>query len=239
VEWFRRWFNEDYLALYSGRDQSEADLQVEFLLSLLGSEALASRRFCDLACGSGRHLASLVERGANAYGIDLSETLLQSANPQLFGRLIRADLRSLPFRSASFDVLTSFFTSFGYFDTLSEHQAVLLAWGRMLNPGGLLFMDLPNRARVISELVASELRDQVKIERSIVETADGTRVTKKIAFLTPDSNKDYSESVFLFSKETIESLLRQAGFAEIDLYGELDGSDFSANSSRMYILGRK
>lgn len=63
-------------------------------------------RVClDLACGSGRYLRLLGERGASrTVGLDLSDAMLSRARP-LCPALVRGDLRALPLAAESFDVV--------------------------------------------------------------------------------------------------------------------------------------
>lgn len=220
MEWFKRWFNESYLELYSHRDESEARVQVQLLLSLL--ESRPSGIVCDVGCGTGRHLQALIDSGISAIGVDLSHPLLKHA---VNLPVVRADMRHLPFRDDCLGGVTSFFTSFGYFQTDAEHLALLKEYRRVLSPGGFIFLDLPNREWVKENLVADEElttdSGSVRITRQI--TADN-RVIKSINF----AGESYQEDVRLFSAEEITALMDQAGFGELLL---------RENSSRMYVLG--
>ena len=61
----------------------------------------------------------------------------------------RADMRHVPFRSAGFDLVTSFFTSFGYFATFDEDVEALAQMVSLLKPGGHLFLDLINKPHLV------------------------------------------------------------------------------------------
>ena len=62
-------------------------------------------RILDLGCGSGEDSPALTEAGNQAVGLDISEALLQMARSHegLAGRVVRGDLRALPFADATFD----------------------------------------------------------------------------------------------------------------------------------------
>ena len=130
-------FSELYSDLYSHRDDESARRETDMLLDLLGCEG--SARILDAACGDGRHLASLLSRGLDAFGIDLSPSLLRRAagRGQLAGRLARADMRSIPF-VGSFDIVVNMFTSFGYFLRDEDNRAVVLQLAGCLVPEGRL-----------------------------------------------------------------------------------------------------
>ncbi|MCG8467493.1 MAG: methyltransferase domain-containing protein, partial [Gemmatimonadetes bacterium] len=135
AEWFRDWFGDAYLELYPHRDEEEAAAGVELFRRETG--LTGSERVLDLACGAGRHLERLRRSGLEATGLDLSAALLEEARvrPGVDGRLVRADMRALPFADGAFGGLVNFFTSFGYFMTPAEDAAVLDEVRRVLRPG--------------------------------------------------------------------------------------------------------
>jgi ubiquinone/menaquinone biosynthesis C-methylase UbiE len=67
----------------------------------LGSRFLALAeagvRVLDAGCGAGRDLGWLLSQGANAIGGDLSVGMLSQARQHAAGRLLRLDMRYLPF----------------------------------------------------------------------------------------------------------------------------------------------
>lgn len=75
--------------------------------ALLGD--VRGRRVLELACGTGRHTARLVEGGARVTAVDFSRGMLAVAKQRLAGRdvtFVEADLAApLPFADASFDLV--------------------------------------------------------------------------------------------------------------------------------------
>jgi len=111
------------------------------LLALLPD--VAGRRALDLACGSGRYSLLLQQRGARlVVGSDLSAGMLARAP---LAHRVRADMASLPFAAASFDLVVS--------GLAVGHAPSLDAWmaevARVLAPGGaLVYSDFhPDAAR--------------------------------------------------------------------------------------------
>jgi malonyl-CoA O-methyltransferase len=73
---------------------------------------LEGKRVLDLACGTGRWLAWLLDGGRiSAVGADSSGAMLAEANkkPGLGGRLVAADCSFLPFRDGVFDLVVCSF----------------------------------------------------------------------------------------------------------------------------------
>ena len=133
TEWFEQWFGEEYLRLYPHRDDADA---AEAVALIHGLRPLAGCQVLDLACGPGRHAAYLQGHGARTVGLDLSLPLLTRARGRTAGTvaLVRGDMRYLPFRGGTFDVVVNLFTSFGYFADDAQHQAVLTSAAALLRP---------------------------------------------------------------------------------------------------------
>ncbi len=119
--WYDRAFGPWYLKLYPHRDRDEAERAVSALLPFLP----ASGTLLDAGCGSGRHAGALVEHGFRVTGLDRSPALLAEAGRDrtIAGRLVRGDMRRLPFRSGAFAAVLSMFTSFGYFEDRGRPHA--------------------------------------------------------------------------------------------------------------------
>ncbi len=247
-EWFERWFGEEYKALYPHRDEAQAATQVQALVQAVKPAAgsLPIRRVLDVGCGAGRHLRALRESGLHAFGVDLSPVLIRDArNTGL--NVARADMRWLPFADHTFDLVTCFFTSFGYFATVEEDIAVLAEFCRLARPSGFLFLDLPNAAYLERHLVPKEVMDlggrPVEVERSL----KGDSVFKRLRILCKSSengieNRDdeyFEERVRLFPPERLAPILKGLNLETVRVFGDEHGSPFDpALSTRMSLLLR-
>jgi ubiquinone/menaquinone biosynthesis C-methylase UbiE len=79
-------------------------LEQRYLSPLLAD--LRSERVLDLACGTGRWLQTLMQRGESGVGVDYSMAMLRVGAKKscITGRLARATCGSLPFRAGVFDL---------------------------------------------------------------------------------------------------------------------------------------
>jgi len=246
VEWFKNWFNEDYLLVYGSRNRLAAEQEIN---ALAGWSGLSSaRRVLDLGCGAGRHLPILARYSSTVTGVDLSPVLLDFARSELrtldssIGdriRLVNADIRALPFEDASFDFLCSLFTSFGYLESDEAHLALLCHWHRLLQRSGSLLIDCINPAYLRNHLEAETRRVESGIE--IIEerhlNLDTKRVEKTIRLTPPDASpRSYRESVRLFSVPELEHMIAQAGFLDLRFAGDYEGRTFSDESERLILL---
>lgn len=240
--WYEHAFDGGYLDRYAHRDAREAESQVAALLSrgFLRPGLLT----LDLCCGAGRHLAQLGKHGISPIGLDLSASLLARASLAAPGRVVRGDMRRLPFRNRAFDAVLQMFTAFGYFPTDAENRAVLFEVARVLRPGGVYALDLMNRDRVVRHLVPESETTRSDGAR-IVETRRFDprlgRVEKEIRTVLPSGGEELRrESVRVLTHREATSWLRRAGLSVLDVLGDERGSPYDEHSSpRMWIVARR
>jgi len=107
-------------------------LEQQMLLGLLPD--VSGKNVLDLACGSGRYLKKLLDRGAKvALGLDVSPEMLRRAK-EVTTNLVRGDLLHLPFQPHTFEVITCGM-AVGHVQDLSSALAEM---SRVLIPGGLV-----------------------------------------------------------------------------------------------------
>jgi SAM-dependent methyltransferase len=91
-----------------------------------------------------RILAWASERGARTFGIDISApTVVQAGRAFAPGALHACvgDVRTIPFRDASFDAIYSM----GTIEHFDETEAAIVEMARVLKPGGRAIIGVPNR----------------------------------------------------------------------------------------------
>ena len=114
---------------------SDADLIDDLLEELPDDPSVL-----DIGCGDGaRTLANLPD---GAVGVDISREALRLASKTVpENALVQADMSRLPFRDGSFDGLTAYHAVFHV--PRDEHPAVYDEFARVLSPGGVLLMTVP------------------------------------------------------------------------------------------------
>jgi len=235
MAWFQEWFGEEYLELYSHRDEHEARQQVAFFKGQCGA---IRGPILDLACGTGRHLTELAAEGFHAVGCDLSFILLKTGladNGPL--AIARADMRTLPFATGSFGGLVNFFTSFGYFSGETENLRVVQEMSRVLEPGAHFLFDYLNVHRELEKLVQSETLDTpkgpVKLERWF--DAYDRSFNKRITI----GDKRYLERVRGYDLDEISAMFNSTGLTISRAFGDFEGAAFDRSSPRLILVGRK
>ena len=243
VPWYRLWFGAEYLELYAHRDRDEARRAVALVDDILRRAGPPKGPVLDLACGAGRHLEELLARGYAGLGLDLSPELLAHARdvlPQV--PLLRGDMRRIPVRSDALGVVTSFFTSFGYFDDPEDDAAVLAEVSRVLRFGGWFVLDFLNAHRVRSHLAPrdEQVVNGVRVvqERRLVE--DGQRVEKRIDVGEPETSghRRFRERVRLYSPEDLQAGLIRQGLEPVETFGDYHGGPFTPDAPRLILVCR-
>ena len=235
MTWYQEWFGEEYLELYSYRDEHEARQQVAFFRRQVGD---VRGRVLDLACGKGRHMDELRIHGYSAVGCDLSYTLLRAGEVE-YGPMpvARADMRVLPFCSGTLAGLVNFFTSFGYFATEEENRQVVAEMARVLEPSAPFLFDYLNVHRELEKMVQREIRTtplgEVTIERWF--DASDRSFNKRITI----GQKRYLERVRGYDLAEISAMFHDCGLAIRSTFGDFDGSAFTRESPRLILVGSK
>ena len=238
TEWFEQWFGEAYLKLYPHRDENDA---ADAVALIAGCAPLQGASVLDLACGPGRHAKLLRQSGARVVGFDLSMPLLSRArhraSPPL--NVVRGDMRCLPFRAATFDIVVNLFTSFGYFAEDWQHQKVLQEVAAVLKRGGLLVLDYFNSLGLMESLIEKEERaigsQRVVIQRRFSE--DRRFVLKEMYMM--DDGRSFIERVRMFTPDELVTMISDAGIEVKQRFGDYDASSLTPESPRVILMAER
>jgi SAM-dependent methyltransferase len=158
ADWFASWFDSPhYHRLYAHRDEGEAARFIDAIVTRLRPREGA--RVLDLGCGAGRHARRLASKGLDTTGIDLSpRSIAEAAKAGSANlRFRRQDMR-VPFGRQAFDFVFNVFTSFGYFRTEGDDNAVVRNIAAALIDGGCLVLDYLNVSHAERHLTPYEVR---------------------------------------------------------------------------------
>ncbi|NTW52470.1 MAG: class I SAM-dependent methyltransferase [Chlorobiaceae bacterium] len=245
-EWFEEWFSHPlYLKVYHHRDNAEAELCIETILAVTGSDPGNQSPVLDIACGAGRHAIALARRGFHVTANDLSAFLLGEAEKEARDEGLEIEFSCCDMRNIkldrNFELIVQLFSSFGYFDTDEDDRAVIRNVSSMLRPGGWYVLDIINPEHLRKHLVP---RTEKQIETlTITEERVLTERNVSKTITIKDANGDrctFSESVRLFAPEEISGLLESENLEVMLMAGDYSGSEFQAGSSpRMILFARK
>lgn len=236
--WYKRYFGPDYLRIYRLADTPD---QLDFLAREVTLPP--GGRLLDVCCGHGRHATVLAQWGLHVTGFDLSAPFLQVARERARQEgvpleLVRADVRAFPFRTATFDMAISMFTSFGYFEDDQENAWVLHEVARVLKPEGRYILDLANLDFVRHQPPASQWEHEgARVHTTyIYNEASRRAITCRTATFPNGRTEVYESSVRMYEPEEIKQLLLQAGLRPHKVYGSYDGEPLHPSRKRMILL---
>jgi SAM-dependent methyltransferase len=243
------WFEDEafweglFSFLFPAARFAAAESEIDKLVRLVDFQG---GKVLDVACGPGRHSVALAKRGYVVTGIDRSKFLLQKARNHAAEagnkiEWVEEDMRHFV-RQDSFDLAISLFTSFGYFAKEEENLLVLQNIFQNLKPGGLFLMDILGKERLARQYqptLVHEIEDGgLLIERpKIVD--DWSGIQNEWILIQGVSVRRFYFHHTVYSGKELKSMLLQAGFSTVKLYGDLDGNEYGVDAPRLVAVARK
>mgnify|MGYP000371382035 CR=1 FL=1 len=228
---------------FSARRWAAAPEEIEKVVALLG--LTPGMRVLDMPCGPGRHSLELARRGFVVTGVDRTAAFLEEAKRRaaaegLSVEFVCDDMRRFR-RPKAFDVAVNLFTSFGYFDDQAEDRKVLENFFVSLRPGGKLLVDVKGK-----EVLARDFRPRDWIEqdgalfleeREIL--AGWSKVRTRWIVVRNGKQEEFTLTLRLYSGAELAALLREVGFAEVEVFGSLEGIPYDQEAKRLVALATK
>ena len=237
MQWFENeaFWQTFYPYMFGERKMAAAPVEVERVLALSGVER---GRVLDLCCGPARHSLILAQKGFEVTGVDRSPFLLSKARAATAGagvELVEADMRDFV-RPAAFDLALSLFTSFGYLDTREEDLAVLRNVRASLKQGGVFVIDVTSKEYVASQRQTThwEQLPGGGIQVSHYDVFPGWgRIRVQWLLIEGERARRFEFEHNVYSGHELAALLERAGFADVQIFGGLDGSPYDAAATRL------
>lgn len=243
--WWRDYFGDDFFDLHVDLFPEELSRrEVAGMVELL--QLPVGARVLDVPCGWGRHAVLFAEQGYQVIGSDLSYDLLKRIGAGAAGPgpvpCVAADIRMQPLRGAAFDAVLNVFTSLGLFLDDAEDLRALREAFRLLRPGGRLLLESMHRDDVVAAYAERDrwfLPDgtEVRVRRRFDPVAGISH--ERLRWKKGARTGAKRHALRLRTATEIDGLLRQAGFDDIDYYGDWNGRAFSHADSSLIAVARK
>ncbi|GAB4319723.1 MAG: class I SAM-dependent methyltransferase [Candidatus Zixiibacteriota bacterium] len=244
TEWWREFFDEDYLKVYRRRDTKTTDREVAFTRRVL--RLRKGQRVLDICCGYGRHAVRLACLGLRVAGIDQSRFLLSRARSAarrqgVTVEWIEGDVRQMNFKPV-FDAAYNLFTSIGYFDAEEDNVQIVMRGAAALKPGGRFLLDTINRDRIIRNPQSQRwapIGRGVELEKSVYDWERGRLNSKRVLVMDDGRRRESTISLRLYTVAELRAMFERAGLDTTHVFGSFAGTAFEPDSPRIIMVGRK
>ncbi len=220
-------------------DQNQTERQIEFLKKALKIDGWV----LDLACGTGRHLIGLSMLGYDVVGLDVSVNLLRIAKKRWHGsQLVRGDMRFLPFKHQAFASAISMDQSFGYLPSSKDDLQSLRDLHAVLKTGGVLIVDLFNRAQLIKNQANPLPKGREYLHFFLVQTRNIDSSNGKlhdqwtVYDWVKGDIKIFEHITRIYTYGDMQSLLEKADFGLDAVYGNYEMQYWTKDSKRLIFL---
>ena len=243
------WYEQDGFwktiapVLFSSERMQSAGQEVEQIISLLKLQPGVS--ICDLCCGLGRHSLEFGRLGYRVTGVDRTglyiEQAKNKANEQgLNIRFAQEDMRSF-FEPDAFDAVINVFTSFGYFEEVTDDKRVLENVYESLKDDGIFLIDIIGKevlARIFQEKRWYEEDGVIILEESKL-SEDWSLVECRWIIIKDSKQDEFRFTLRLYSAAKLSELLKSCGFGRVEIYGDLSGSPYDLTAKRLVVVAHK
>lgn len=221
--------------------------EVDGIVQLL--DLKPQERVLDCPCGYGRHAIALARRGFATVGVDINTEMLERAAQHAAGvervSFLQQNMIDLRFEK-EFDIALNLFFSFGFFETDEENEENLRRFFAALRPGGRFMMHTDiNVSRITAGTYRFHEKRNLQSGRVLEIRESYDHATNKLSgqwiLLGPNGQRqecpEYRHTIYTF--EQFSDLCRKVGFADVQGYGDWDGSALTQDSEDMIVIARK
>jgi SAM-dependent methyltransferase len=218
-----------------------------------GLAAAAAGPVLELGCGTGRVLARIAEDGHACTGLDASPGMLARLRARAPGvRAVEGDMRDFSL-GGRFALIYSAFRAFQHLDAVEDQLRCLACVRAHLAPGARFAFDVFNpRLDLLSSDDESEAEDlrfaqdgeevvryarRVELDRAHQRLRVAFRYERRAGGRVV-GNEHAEVTMRWFFRYELLHLMHRAGFAEVAIYGDFDGSPIGPDSPAFVVVAR-
>lgn len=238
-----------YKALAVSYDRLTGDVDyaaiADFYWQILAREGISPRTAADLACGTGSVTAQLTKRGLQVVGVDMSEDMLTVAaqkNPGTVFACQKLQELTLP---RGVDLAVCALDSLDYILEPADCRQAIARVYKALNPGGVFIFDVntPEKLKAMDGQVFLDEDDDVycvwrgEFDENTNICSYGMDLFQRRGELWERSFEEHRE--YAYTREQLTNYLRDAGFVEIEVFGDRVFDAPREGEQRIYFKARK
>ena len=208
----------------------------------------------DAACGTGQHAIALQDQGFDCAGADFSSEMVRIAKQNA-----KKSKYEIPFIQAGFGEYSNAFgknafdglvclgnslphvlDEYGLANTFTDFKAIMRKGGKLIIQNRNFDKVVAERLRFMTPQTFRKDDGTWIFARFYDFTPDG-RLTFNVQILTSREGEDFQQQVvrtrlWPMGKDLLCEFLKQAGYINLKLYGDLEGSDFDIDESPNLVI---
>lgn len=205
----------------------------------------------DIACGTGLHAILLQKTGVNTVGVDNSQPMLEKAHKNAMEAgvnvtWIHSDMRKLTKSiDQTFDVIFCVGNSLPHLTTEKQLLNAFQEWHNLLNSNGNIIIQILNYTKILKDkerivnITRQEQREYIRFYDFLYR-----RLRFNVIVLNwekqPPLQSFNSTMLYPYEKTSLATVLHQAGFINLEYYGNINLTSFSEdNSPNLVITAQK
>ena len=237
----------------ASRVDEERRLQLDWLWGKLGLQP--GMQICDLTCGPGLYAVELAKRGCQVTGIDFApaavayaRNLVQQQEVADRCTFLEQDVRTVALPPATFDAALFIYGQLAVFPQ-AEATHLLAKAAAALKPGGALVVELLNQERVDKTSTNWWFTDNSGLwgdgpflhlgERFWDDASQISYERFHILHLETGQYNEVHLCDQTYSVATMQAMMHQAGFAQVEVYPRWDGLPLYDNDEWTVYIARK
>ena len=242
---------KEFAEVYARHWEQYTKLILPWFPAILENFEQKPRSILDLACGTGQFAIGVAKQGFTVVGVDRSAEMLKIARGR--SRRVKVsvvwaeqDMRHLRWNEPV-DMVTCWFDSLNYLVEPGEVQQTFRAVFDVLSPGGGFLFDV-NTIRGLSERwntgtsIAVDTPDCFVVTDTEYSAKDNTNRLVLHGFVGKPGGFKRIHEVHLQRAYRIEDLttwLKEAGFAQVEVFGMKDYDPGTEELYRVFVLARR
>jgi ubiquinone/menaquinone biosynthesis C-methylase UbiE len=203
----------------------------------------------DCACGTGHHLNMFSDMGLDVSGSDYSESMINVANKNLnqLGKeipIMQCDFRYLEKKyNNTFDAVVCLATALPHLHTDEDLLTALKSMYHRLNKNGLLILTQGATHYTLSLPSIEVVVNRTDFSRVFVKEHDDQFQTIHVLDLFhSEARTEYNQYDMMYRillDEDYKRLLTEAGFNDVQIYGDYEMNAYDKQSKRLIVVAVK
>jgi SAM-dependent methyltransferase len=217
--------------------------EIDFVLA--SANCPPGGRILDVGCGPGRHSIELAQRGFTVFGIDPSGSMIAAAKERASEAGVSPEFQQVAgedfITDEKFDTAICLFTTLGQIEDQKDNLHIIPRVAAALQPGGIFFVEVPQRAWVASNLKSSDRFGEGDRYTDVTRQFDMDKntVTETFTVVNPGDTQRYVLRYRLYSLDELSDLLEKDGFGIVATYGDYYGSRLTLSSPVMVFVAQR